>query len=333
MFPDILILILLDVVIVYATFRTTRKGVRIWKKETATKKEAANGGSNDVEMQRSPDSVKAVASSSNVAGSDTVHEGGDQPASGRVDSGISSDGLSDGVTNGASDGMTSSNMSPSQSSKHSHVPTISNQMDLDNLSDAALSDVGSPHSTDGLKDHGHGTRSGTGTISKDAIRRRLSEGCGVTMTEMTDDTMPYAQAFIAKESELMKPIGIICIVWLAVVSFAILKKEEITGVGVCSGWYWLFTFLPIPIMAAVSYYMTRVEYDFYQLKIEKQCWVPAEGDIKLEGSFARILKFPAIASIAGVLAGLLGIGGGMVVSPLFIELGVLPMVAAATSGI
>jgi len=148
---------------------------------------------------------------------------------------------------------------------------------------------------------------------------------------MTDDNLAYAQAFIEKESELWRPIGIICIVWLAVVSFAILKKEEITSVQLCSGLYWLFTFLPIPIMAAVSYYMTKQEYDFYNLKIEKKCWVPAEGDIKLDGSFVRILKYPAIASIAGVLAGLLGIGGGMVVSPLFIELGVLPMVAAATS--
>ncbi len=45
----------------------------------------------------------------------------------------------------------------------------------------------------------------------------------------------------------------------------------------------------------------------------------------------EILKYPLIASIAGILAGSLGIGGGMVVSPLLMELGVLPNVAAATS--
>merc|ERR1719474_736107 len=280
--------------------------------------------------------MAAGKSSSGVAGDGTVDEGAlsNGDASGRADSGLSGDGATDGgdrgtATNGASGTHGASNKSPTMSSKHEHIPTISGQIDLEQLAD----DIGSPHSDDRLKDGAAGssgtngaTPTATTTENKDAIRRKLSEGCGVTMREMTDDNMAYAQAFIAKESELWRPIGIIC-----VVVFAILKKEEITSVEVCSAWYWLFTFLPIPIMGGVSYYMTRVEYDFYQLKVEKGCWTPAEGDIKLEGSFVRILKFPAIASIAGVLAGLLGIGGGMVVSPLFIELGVLPMVAAATS--
>jgi len=316
MFPDILILILSDIVIVYATWRTARKGVRIWKKETANKREAeqieAQKEQHDLEMQRSPDSKTAMNS---MSGSSTTSgsEGGGVPnGSGRVDSGLSGDGADNG-TNGAT---TATSTPPPKGSTHEHIPTASNQQDIEALSDGALSSGG--------------TKS-TSTLSKDAVRRKLSEGCGVTEQEMTDDNIAYAQAFIAKESELWRPIGIICIVWLAVVSFAILKKEEITSVTLCSGLYWLFTFLPIPIMAGVSYYMTKQEYDFYNLKVEKKCWVPAEGDIKLDGSFVRILKYPAIASIAGVLAGLLGIGGGMVVSPLFIELGVLPMVAAATS--
>ncbi len=53
--------------------------------------------------------------------------------------------------------------------------------------------------------------------------------------------------------------------------------------------------------------------------------------IKLDGDFIKILKYPLIASVAGILGGLLGIGGGMIVSPLLIELGVIPTVAAATS--
>eukprot|EP00484_Ammonia_sp_Unknown_P015458 CAMPEP_0197064348 /NCGR_PEP_ID=MMETSP1384-20130603/158561_1 /TAXON_ID=29189 /ORGANISM="Ammonia sp." /LENGTH=73 /DNA_ID=CAMNT_0042500829 /DNA_START=75 /DNA_END=292 /DNA_ORIENTATION=+ len=71
------------------------------------------------------------------------------------------------------------------------------------------------------------------------------------------------------------------------------------------------------------------EYQYYQTKLNSDCWIPAFGDIKLEGNFVKILKYPAIATIAGILGGLLGIGGGMIVSPLLIELGVIPTVAAA----
>merc|ERR1712154_334418 len=45
----------------------------------------------------------------------------------------------------------------------------------------------------------------------------------------------------------------------------------------------------------------------------------------------NMIKYPLIAMFAGILGGLLGIGGGMIVSPLLMELGVLPTVAAATS--
>jgi len=40
-----------------------------------------------------------------------------------------------------------------------------------------------------------------------------------------------------------------------------------------------------------------------------------------------------VAGFAGLLGGLLGIGGGMIVSPLLLELGVKPRVAAATSAL
>merc|ERR1712154_75497 len=53
MFPDILILILLALVLSYATVRTSRKGVRLWKKETFELKKAEDGDdkTSNVEMQ------------------------------------------------------------------------------------------------------------------------------------------------------------------------------------------------------------------------------------------------------------------------------------------
>ncbi|GMF17435.1 unnamed protein product [Phytophthora lilii] len=45
----------------------------------------------------------------------------------------------------------------------------------------------------------------------------------------------------------------------------------------------------------------------------------------------RVLVFPTLCTTAGVAAGLLGIGGGMVKGPIMLEAGVLPAVQSATA--
>jgi uncharacterized membrane protein YfcA len=52
-------------------------------------------------------------------------------------------------------------------------------------------------------------------------------------------------------------------------------------------------------------------------------------DIKWDSSF--FIKFPIYALLSGVMAGLLGIGGGLILGPLLLELGLHPVVSTATS--
>ncbi len=61
----------------------------------------------------------------------------------------------------------------------------------------------------------------------------------------------------------------------------------------------------------------RIEYPF------------AEGDVRWNAT--STLKYPLICTLAGVFAGMFGIGGGIIKGPLMLEMGVLPEVAAATS--
>lgn len=49
-------------------------------------------------------------------------------------------------------------------------------------------------------------------------------------------------------------------------------------------------------------------------------------DTDIKFTKEQLLKFPVTAINAGLAAGLLGIGGGMVIGPLFIEIGMQPQV-------
>lgn len=40
----------------------------------------------------------------------------------------------------------------------------------------------------------------------------------------------------------------------------------------------------------------------------------------------EVIRYPAYAFVAGTLVGMLGIGGGMLINPLLLELGVIPQV-------
>jgi hypothetical protein len=55
-----------------------------------------------------------------------------------------------------------------------------------------------------------------------------------------------------------------------------------------------------------------------------------ETDIKWNNNLI-FLKFPCYSFISGLMAGLLGIGGGLILGPLLLELGLHPLVSTATS--
>lgn len=53
------------------------------------------------------------------------------------------------------------------------------------------------------------------------------------------------------------------------------------------------------------------------------------GDLKWDNK--TTIMYPAICISAGIIAGLLGLGGGLVLAPLMLELGVNPAVSAAST--
>eukprot|EP01083_Nonionella_stella_P288076 980493_1 len=361
MFPDILILICLALVLSYATVRTTRKGIRLWKKETNEMKTSDNNPhpDNDDKAHTVNVELQTVKKDSDVAtdthddtdkdindsNNDENNNQNNQQNGGKTDV-INQQQVTNGDENHKQDNDNDTNND--HNDKHNERTDVIHP-------DATLPDLDSEtgkhpkrSSKDGLMTESDDARVKDVTQMKHIIASassgemldsinyskaivEIANGCGVPSSQITEDKVEICTSFVERETQILKPSAIILVVWFFVSLFSILKKESITGVDNCGAAYWVITFLPFPIMMAVSYFMTKKEYDFYNEKINSGCWVPAFGDIQLDGDFIKILKYPLIASIAGILGGLLGIGGGMIVSPLLIELGVIPTVAAATS--
>lgn len=94
-----------------------------------------------------------------------------------------------------------------------------------------------------------------------------------------------------------------------------------------SGGYYFLSLAVIPYCGA-AYYLTRNHVlEQYMARVAAE-WEFHEGDVEWDEH--KIWKYPLYGIFSGVIAGMFGIGGGMINGPLMVELGFLPEVAVAT---
>merc|ERR1719499_843593 len=92
--------------------------------------------------------------------------------------------------------------------------------------------------------------------------------------------------------------------------------------------YWVLTVAAIPWVLIISFIARRHLLSMYFAKKESGYeYLP--HDVQWDES--ATVRYPAMCSIAGLCAGMFGIGGGIVKGPLMLEMGVLPPVTSATS--
>ena len=101
------------------------------------------------------------------------------------------------------------------------------------------------------------------------------------------------------------------------------------GLGHCSAAYWAVTAAGFLLLLGVSLASGRRLVARAQLN-EAVGRQPAEGDIAWDRQ--RAAQCMRWTLCAGIVAGLVGVGGGMLLGPLMLQMGVLPQVSAATTG-
>ncbi|KAK0595246.1 hypothetical protein LWI29_004847 [Acer saccharum] len=122
------------------------------------------------------------------------------------------------------------------------------------------------------------------------------------------------------ENVYWKELGILVLVWVAILALQIAKNFTAT----CSALYWLLNASQIPVAGGVSAYQA--------IRLHKgKRKITSKGGVGANWTPYQLVFYCFCGIIAGLLGGMLGLGGGFILGPLFLELGIPPQVASATS--
>ncbi|KAF8766104.1 hypothetical protein HU200_007599 [Digitaria exilis] len=129
-----------------------------------------------------------------------------------------------------------------------------------------------------------------------------------------------------------KDVALLVMVWLCFFALHVLIGDK-HGKGVirikpCGVAYWLITLFQLPAAAAFTGYI------IYAKRKKHVVHSQEDGKVDLvQGTMDTLpsLTFPLAAFVTGVLSGLFGIGGGLLLNPVLLQIGINPQTAAATS--
>ena len=157
-----------------------------------------------------------------------------------------------------------------------------------------------------------------------AIDRSLFETILTTIL----DSEEALNAQLYRESKLpCCTIAITVACWLVVLSIALAAK---LWTQPCSWNNVLLHVLLAPLLYVFSATGGVLQFTRHRAKVAT-FFQPLEGDITWNLRTTVLLPLPFL--LAGLLASLLGIGGGMVISPLLLEIGMDPLVSSATTAV
>ncbi|KAF3553102.1 hypothetical protein F2Q69_00016711 [Brassica cretica] len=122
------------------------------------------------------------------------------------------------------------------------------------------------------------------------------------------------------ENVYWKELGLLVFVWIVFLALQIAKKNMPT----CSVGYWVINLLQIPVAVCVSGYEAVALYQGRRI-------IASNGQGGSNFTIGQLILYCSFGVLAGVVGGLLGLGGGFIMGPLFLELGVPPQVSSATA--
>uniref|UniRef100_A0A1J3F8Q8 Sulfite exporter TauE/SafE family protein 3 n=1 Tax=Noccaea caerulescens TaxID=107243 RepID=A0A1J3F8Q8_NOCCA len=167
------------------------------------------------------------------------------------------------------------------------------------------------------------------TIEKKEAAKRL-ESNGVSGAEVEYMPLPanpstnngnnMKEEVSILENVYWKELGLLVFVWVVFLALQIIKQNLAT----CSVAYWVINLLQIPVAVGVSGYEAVALYQGRRI-------IASNGERGSDFTVGQLVLYCTFGILAGVVGGLLGLGGGFIMGPLFLELGVPPQVSSATA--
>ncbi|XP_042052502.1 sulfite exporter TauE/SafE family protein 3-like [Salvia splendens] len=117
-----------------------------------------------------------------------------------------------------------------------------------------------------------------------------------------------------------KKLSFLLAVWLIIFLLHVSRDFMNT----CSVAFWTVTLLQIPVTIGASGYQAVCLYKGWSV-------VASKGEPGINWTVYQLILCCFCGVLAGVVGGLLGLGGGFILGPLFLELGVPPQVSSATA--
>ena len=99
---------------------------------------------------------------------------------------------------------------------------------------------------------------------------------------------------------------------------------------ICHGYYWIHSIGQFGIVSTLLYYNIKYILNDYEYKKEND-YIFLKGDISWNNE--TIIKYISIGSITGFVSSYIGIGGGMLTTPIMIQTGIIPEVVIATTSV
>ncbi|KAK6773457.1 hypothetical protein RDI58_028695 [Solanum bulbocastanum] len=165
-------------------------------------------------------------------------------------------------------------------------------------------------------------------IKKEVSRRLTSSNAGaedVTYKLLPRGSRVRNEGYETPEVSIVdnvywKDFTILIAVWIILLVLHIFK----TYTSTCSTTYWILNVLQVPVAVGTSAYEAVCLYKGTRV-------VMSSGEAVITWKVHQLILYCCCGILAGIVGGLLGLGGGFILGPLFLELGIPPQASSATA--